>query len=168
MVYTRVRILENVLEHFEKTLGSSRMFISEESINGNDVAVAPHRVSRPLNQSRSLVTIVLLQNKRCTARKRATATHKHTSLVLRIVNLEEYGDKPTQAANLDRRPWALARDVGSMETRYSKIRRGKEPYALLRLDDATPGVSTATTTTDQRRGYKTHQRDTQSLWFLLA
>ena len=102
-----------------------RMLISARSIDGNDVAAAPCRVSRLLNPSRSLVTIALLHYKRCTARKRATATHKHTSLVLRIVNLEEYGDKPTQAANLDRRSWALARDVGIVETRYRRRRRGE-------------------------------------------
>ena len=55
MVYTSVGILEccTFRKYF---LGvrvqldeASGMFISEESINGNDVAAAPHRVSRLLN-----------------------------------------------------------------------------------------------------------------------
>ena len=81
MVYTSGGILNGVLERIEKTLGSSvnRMFISEETINGKGVAAAPHRVSRLLNSILYLVTIVLLHHKRCTARKRATATHTHIS-----------------------------------------------------------------------------------------
>ena len=86
MVYTSGGILNGVLERIEKTLGSSvnRMFISEETINGKGVAAAPHRVSRLLTPSRSLVTIVLLHYERCTARKRATVTHAHTSQVQRL------------------------------------------------------------------------------------
>ena len=45
---------------------------------------------------------------------------------------------------------------------------GNGIYPLLRPDSATPGVPTATTTADQRRAYETHQRNTQSLLFLLA
>ena len=56
----------------------SRMFILEESTNDKDVVAAPHRVIRLLNPSISLVAIVLFHYKRCTARKRATATHVHT------------------------------------------------------------------------------------------
>ena len=41
------------------------------------------------------------------------------------MSLEEYGQRPTQAPNLDRRSWTLARDVGSVETRYRRIRRGE-------------------------------------------
>ena len=125
MVYTSGGILNGVLERIEKTLGSSvnRMFISEETINGKGVAAAPHRVSRLLNSILYLVTIVLLHHKRCTARKRATSTHTYTSQMHRFVNLEEYVDRPTQAANLDKRSWALARGVGSMETRYRRTRR---------------------------------------------
>ena len=78
MVYTIVGTLESVLERLEKTLGSSRMLISEERIDDMDIAAAPHRVSHLPNPSRSLVAIVLLHYKRCTARKRATATHSHT------------------------------------------------------------------------------------------
>ena len=84
MVYTSVGIIESVRERFEKTLGGSRMFISEENINNKYVAAAPHRVSRLLTPSRSLVTIVLLHYERCTARKRATVTHAHTSQVQRL------------------------------------------------------------------------------------
>ena len=45
---------------------------------------------------------------------------------------------------------------------------GKGLYPLLRPDYVTPSFPTATTTADQRRAYETHQRNTQSLWFLLA
>ena len=82
MVYTIVKTLESVLERFEKTLGSSRMFISEESIHDKDIAAASHRVRHLPNPSRSLVSIVLLHYKRCTARKRGH-TFAHTAQVHR-------------------------------------------------------------------------------------
>ena len=114
---------------------ASRTCISEESINDKDVAAAPHGVSRLLNPSTSLVTIVVLHCKRCTARKRATTAHTQ---VHRLVSLEEYGGSPTQAASLDRRSWALARDLGSMETRNRRIRRGQgtTPFATTGLRHA--------------------------------
>ena len=92
MVYTSVGILESVVERFEKRLlgvrvqldEASRMFVSDESINDKDVAGSPHRISRLLDPSRYLVTIVVLHSKRRTARKLATATHTHTSQVHKV------------------------------------------------------------------------------------
>ena len=39
---------------------------------------------------------------------------------------------------------------------------------LLRPDYTIPAVPTGTITLDERRAYETHQRNIQSLWFLLA
>ena len=109
------------------------MFVPEESINDKDVAAAPHRVSRLLKLSRSHVTTVLLHYKQ--TRHGHICTHLTSA---QVMSLKEYGDRTTQAANVDRRSWALARDLGSMETRNRRIRRGQgtTPFATTGLRHA--------------------------------
>lgn len=83
-----VGILGSVLERFEKTLlgvrvqldAESRMLISKDNANDKDVAAPPHRVSRLLNSSRSLVIVVLHHYERCAAGKHATLTYTHTHI----------------------------------------------------------------------------------------
>lgn len=86
MVYTSVGILRvfysrtfrkdswvlvyNWLEHLE-------CLARKKALVTRTLAAALHWVSRLLNQSRSLVIIVLIHYKRCTASKRATAAHTH-------------------------------------------------------------------------------------------
>ena len=101
------------------------MFVPEESINDKDVAAAPHRVSRLLKLSRSHVTTVLLHYKQ--TRHGHICTHLTSA---QVMSLKEYGDRTTQAANVDRRSWALARDVEGMETRYRRMRRCEGEYTL--------------------------------------
>ena len=73
MVYTSVGVLEIVLERFKKIFGDL------ECLSRKKVLIMITTLQRLLNSSIYLVPMVVLHYIRCTARKRATATHTHIS-----------------------------------------------------------------------------------------